>query len=290
MPRKTRTRAAATPLAAFTATVEPDVKNVRLDYTVPALGAHVRFTRTGPSGTPADVRNYAPAPAEPGAVVARDFEAPIGVPLTYVATTTNAAGVVIDTSTTTITVPSSGCSDTWLTDLARAANTMLVTVESLPALDHPVPTSVHEIITRRDPIVSSDIAHTPEFELRVLTDTLADRDRCKATLGNGVPVLLRTDSVDGIGNLYLSVLGFVEERVATDGRLAARRFVVAGRQVNRPDPLLFAPVGVAVYQHVRDTFATYDALRSGRVSYDAVLYDWTGVTASDIVPWPPRDV
>jgi hypothetical protein len=275
---------------ALTATVEPEVKDVRLDYTAPALTVSVTITRTGPSGTPATVRNWQDEPTVAGAVIARDFEAPIGVPLTYTATAKNVAGAVIDTQTATITVPSAGCSDTWLNDLARVANSMLVAIESLPDLDHPVPSSVHEIITRRSPIVTSDIAHTPAFELSVLTQSLDDRDQCRAILGNGVPVLLRTPPEDGIGNLYFSVLGFHEQRIVPAGTVPDRRFVISGRQVQRPDPGLYAPIGVATYAHVKATFATYTALKAGRVNYDAVLYDWAGSAPSDIVPWPPDDV
>src|SRR5262245_23082322 len=186
---------------ALTAITEAQVKDVRLDYTAPANTATVTISRSGPSNTVADVRGWDANPAVPGAIIARDFEAPIGVALRYTAQAMNAAGTVIDTQTVTITVASEGCSDTWLTDLARAGNTIRLPIESLPELEFPVPNSVHEIITRRAPIVTSDIAHTPAFELSVLTDTLDRRDQCKAILGNGVPVLLRTAPEDGIGNL-----------------------------------------------------------------------------------------
>jgi hypothetical protein len=275
---------------ALTATVEPDVKSVRLDYTAPALTVSVTITRTGPSGTPATVRNWQAAPAAAGPVIARDFEAPIGVPLTYTAQAFNVSGAVIDTATATVTVPSAGCSDTWLNDLARVANSLQVGIESLPQLDHPVPNSVHEIITRRAPIVTSDIAHTPSFELSVLTVSLDERDQARSILGNGVPVLLRTPPEDGIGNLYFSVLGFTEQRIVAAGTVPDRRFVISGRQVQRPDPKLYAPIGVATYAHVKATFATYTALKAGRANYDAVLYDWGGSAPSDIVPWPPDDV
>jgi hypothetical protein len=275
---------------ALTLTVEPEVRSVRIDYTAPASAASATITRTGPSGTPADVRGWENTPVVPGAVIARDFEAPIGVPLTYTATAYNASGAAIGTQTGTITIASQGCSDTWLNDLARAANTMRIPIESLPALEYPVPTTVHEIITRRSPIVTSDIAHLAAFELSFLTGTLDERDQARAILGNGVPVLLRTPPEDGIGNLYFSVLGYTEQRIVTLGTIPDRRFVVQGRQIDRPDPALYKQLGVATYQHVKDTFATYTALRDGRASYDAVLYDWSGSAPSDIVPWPPVDV
>jgi len=276
---------------ALTATVEPQVKNVRLDYTAPGTAAAVSFSRTGPSGTPAVVRGFDDFAVTGGAgVIARDFEAPIGVPLTYTAQARNAGGAVIGTQTTTITIPSDGCDDIWLTDLARATNTIRVMIESLPALEYPVPVTAHEVITRRDPIVASDIAHTPSFELSLLTVSDAQRHQARGALGNGVPVLLRTPPEDGIGNLYFAVLAFQEQRIVAAGTVTDRRFVVSARQVTRPDPELYRPLGVATYQHVKDTFATYADLRAQRVNYDAVLYDWADAEPIDVIPWPPSDV
>ncbi|MBO0743675.1 MAG: hypothetical protein J2P43_01555, partial [Candidatus Dormibacteraeota bacterium] len=266
----------------MTADVEPTVRDVRLTYVVAAGGATVSFTRIGPSGVTSAIRGWVNRPATPNTTVApRDFEAPIGVPITYTAQTLDASGAVIDTETVTITIPSQGCGDTWLNDLARTQNTMRVLIETLPELDYPVPNSVHEIITRRAPIVSSDIAHTPQFELSFITDTLDQRDRARATLGNGVPVLLRTPPEDGIGNLYLAVLGFKEQRMVTRGVEDDRRFVVTGRQVERPDPILYVPGAPTTYDEVKARFATYQDLKDQRVNYDAVLYDWTGEQPSD---------
>lgn len=270
--------------------VQPDVKAVVATFTLTVPpAATVTISRTGPSGTPATVRGYAGAPALAGAQTARDFEAPIGVPLTYTLTSRNASGAVVDTFTASITVPGGTC-DMWINDLARVGNTMQVVVEQLAELEYRVPASVHEIIARRDPIVTSDVAHTPAFELSFLTDTLDERDRARALLGNGVPVLLRTPPEDGIGNLYFAVLGYTEQRFLTPGEAPERRFVVDGRQVSRPDPDLYAPIGIATYQHVKATFATYAVLKAERPNYDAVLYDWSGNAPSDVIPWPPEDV
>jgi hypothetical protein len=123
------------------------------------------------------------------------------------------------------------------------SNTQRVVLEAFPELDFPVPASVHDVIGRRAPITSSDIAHTPSFDFSFLTESLDDRDRARAALGNGVPVLLRTPPEDGIGNLYLSVLAYKEQRIVGLATTADRRFVVTGRQVDRPDPELYRPVG-----------------------------------------------
>ena len=265
---------------ALTLTVEPDVKDVRIDLDVAAAGT-LTLTRTGPSGTPAAVRGYAATAVTAGHLIIRDFEAPIGVPLTYTASTGGTAS---------ITIPSGGCSDTWLTDLVRAGNTQKVVLENLAQLEYDVPSTTHWIIGRRAPIISGDVAHTPAFELNFLTATDEDREQARACLGNGVPVLLRTPPEDGIGNLYFAVDQFVEQRIVQQATQPARRFVVTATQVERPDPALWAPLGPSTYAHVKATFATYALLKAGRTNYDAVLYDWTGSGPSDIVPWPPDDV
>jgi len=275
----------------FTAAVEPGYQNVALTYDTPVSAGAVTFSRTGPSGVAATVRGWAAAPVSPNLrVVARDYEAPIGVPLTYTVVCVDGNGAQLDEQTTAITIPSAGCSDTWLNDLARVGNTIKVTLEQVPELDYQVPTSVHEVITRRSPIVTSDVAHTPALEVSVLTDSDDQRHRARALLGNGVPVLLRTPPEDGIGNMYLSVLEFKEQRIVTSGTVPDRRFVISGRQVARPDPDLYAPLSAVLYENVRAGYSTYQELRADRATYDALLYGWTGLEPSDIVPWPPDDV
>ena len=274
----------------FAVGVEPAYQNVRLDYIVPAGGARLTFTRTGPSGTAAVVRGWAAAPVAEGEVVARDYEAPIGVPLTYVALCEDLAGADVETLTATVTIASGGCSDTWLNDLARVGNTLRVVLEQIPELEYETPTTVHEVITRRTPIVTSDIAHTAELEVSFLTESDDERDRARAMLGNGIPVLLRTPPENGVGNMYLAVLGFSEQRIVQLATVVDRRFVVDARHVARPDPTLFVPLAAVIYEDVRAAYASYLDVRTERASYDALLYSYAGAEASDIVPWPPDDV
>src|SRR5215471_5099790 len=258
---------------AFTASVESAYQNVVLNYDTPNQAGTVTFSRTGPSGVAATVRGWSSATGSPAVQIhARDWEAPIGVPLTYTVTYLDPAGNTVDTQTATITIPSGGCSDTWLNDLARVGNTINVVIEQIPELDYQVPNSVHEVITRRSPIVTSDIAHTPSLEVSVLTDSDDQRGRARALLGNGVPILLRTPPEDGVGNMYLSVLEFKEQRIVTLGTVADRRFVITARQVARPDPDLYSPLAAVLYQDIRAGFATYQQLRAQRATYDAVLY------------------
>jgi len=276
----------------LTAEIETAVDAVRLTVTVPAGHDTLSLARVGPSGTVAYVRGYQQATVTAGAtLVIRDFEAPIGVPLTYTVTTWNAATPgTTDTGTVTVTIPDGGCDDTWLTDLARPTNTQRIVIERLDELAYTVPAGVHDILGRRTPIVSSDIANTPTFELNFLTASDDERENARATLGNGVPVLLRTPPANGIGSLYFAVTGFREQRIVNRARVQDRRFVVAAVQVERPDTSLYLPIPPATYATVKASFATYAALLVARPTYDALLYDYSGDEPGDVVPWPPVDV
>jgi hypothetical protein len=277
---------------ALTLTVEAGLQSVLVSVPVPAGHNRLAVYRTGPSGVRAYVRAYAEATVTPSStVLVRDFEAPLNVPLVYTADTWAAAtpGTVTH-QTGTVTVPAPDCDDTWLTDLARGNNTQQIVIEALDELAYEIPTGAHRVLGRRSPIVTSGPAWTPSFELAFLTDTDDARERARATLGNGIPVLLRTPPENGIGSLYLSVINWSEQRIVKAARVQDRRFLVSCIQVDRPDPDLFTPVAPVTYTTVKAGFATYAELKAERASYDAVLYDYATSQPADVVPWPPDDV
>jgi len=220
-----------------------------------------------------------------------DYEAPIGVPLTYYAQSGNGAGEISATPTSgTIEVPSAGCSDTWLTNLAMPANTVRLPIEYQEQLVYAIPTAVHKVIGRRAPIVASDLAPTPAFEVAVLTETDLEREQARATLGDGISVLLRTPPELDIGNLFFAVLSWAEQRIVRDGTVSDRRFAVQGQEVERPDPKLYVPSTlIASYQDVRDENADYEEVRALHETYESLLITYGAGPGATVEPWPPRD-
>jgi hypothetical protein len=82
----------------------------------------------------------------------------------------------------------------------------------------------------------------------------------------------------------------VEERFLTLGDAPQRRFKVSVIQVERPDPAIFVPTAPMTYAAVKATYATYAALKAAVGTYDQLLYTFTGVDASPVIPWLPDDV
>jgi hypothetical protein len=150
---------------------------------------------------------------------------------------------------------------------------------------------VHWVLNRRSPIIAGDLAHTPSFELTFVVADEDGRDRARASLGNGVPVLLRTPPEQGVGNLYFAVPSWHEQRVSRLSLHADRRFVVSAVQVERPDPALYVPIPPNTYARLLEQHDDYAAVADAYATYDALLYDYdAAVGPIDVQPWPPRDV
>jgi len=257
-----------------------------------AAATAVTFTleRTSPSGATVAVRGAVDADLEGDPTLVRDWEVPFGVPLTYRATFYNASGAVVGTgASATFTLDYTGC-PAWLVDMARPTNSLAITIESFTPLDFEVGAGVIRVLDRRAPVLVTLPAWTPDAELVVLTDTLAQRDQVRSLLGSGYPFLLRTVPEQGVGNMYLGVTDFKEERILTLGTRPQRRFAIEVVQVERPNAAVFAPVPPTTYSQVAAIFANYADLLAQVGTYDALAY-WTfDGAASGTLPWLPSDV
>jgi hypothetical protein len=173
----------------------------------------------------------------------------------------------------------------------RPLNSQPVVVESLAELAYDLASGVHRVLQRRTPVVTSDMAWTPTGELVFVTLDEASRERARDTFGTSLPVLLRTLPEQGVGNLYLSLTGWREQRVSRVATHPERRFVCSVVQVERPDPRLFAPLGALTYADVLSSWASYAAVKAANASYDALLWNYAESSGQSLaVPWPPADV
>jgi hypothetical protein len=271
----------------------PSVDAVKVSLDIPSGVTRLWVWRVSPSGATEFVRGAVDllvGGTSPGASLdLYDFEAPLGVELDYYARSGNDAGETSSPdSTATITIPTTPIDDPWLVDIAQPGNTQRIVVGGIPELLYAVRTGVHDVIGRRAPIVTSDFASTPAFELTFVTYDDAARERARQALGNGIPVLLRTPVEQGVGSMFLVTLEWAEQRVSRLALHAERRFRVSARQVDRPDAKLFVPTTlVQTYAGVRSEFDDYADVDARNASYEALLVTYGG--ASSAAPWPKDD-
>lgn len=263
---------------------------VRATLTIPAGVTRVWLRRRSPSGVEEFVRGVVDLAVTPSTVLeVYDYEAPIGVALEYHASSANASGETSAVDTiATITVPAADADDPWLVNIGQPTNTQQVVVEALAELEYGVLAGVHHVIGRRAPIVTSDVAPTPAFELVFVTESDVARDRARATLGDGMPVLLRTPPAQGVGSSYFAVLSWTEQRASRLALHTDRRFRVRAQEVDRPDAKLFVPTTlIASYSTVLADYADYGDLKARAETYSAMLFTYGG--PGTVEPWPPED-
>jgi hypothetical protein len=274
---------------ALAATLEEERLAARLSVTgIPAGTDTLTIERRSPSGHVAGVRGAVDATVTGTTYLIRDYELPFDLAVTYTVTCYDGS-TVVGTASAIFSISYGKC-EAWLTDLARPTNSLPVTIESINELASTVPSGVHRVLDRRAPVVTALIAWTPATQLVFLTDTLDERDQVRALLGSGYPFLLRTTPEQGIGNAYLALTEFVEERFLTLGERPERRFRVASVIVERPDPAIYVPLAPNTYDRVKATYATYAALKAAVATYDDLAYTYPVGVASPIVPWLPDDV
>ena len=257
---------------------------------LPAGTTTLTIERTSPSGAVAGVRGaVGVATGGASSFTAHDYELPLDTTVSYKVTAYNASGASLGTASAIFSIVYGLC-EAWLVDIARPTNSLQLVIESMVELDFGLPSGIHRVLDRRAPVVTALPAWTPSSELVVLTETLQERDQLRALLGSGYPFLLRTEPEQGIGNMYLALSEFVEERFLTPGVASERRFRISVVQVERPDPQVYVPVAPNTYANVKASFATYAALKAGVASYGDLAYIYPPGTTSPIIPWLPDDV
>jgi hypothetical protein len=256
---------------------------------VPAAASTYTIQRAAPSGNTAGVRGHVGATAT-ATIIAHDYEAPLNVELVYTATAYDGTGTVVETiAAAPFQILWTQC-ESWLVDIARPTNSIVLVFESMVALSFDFAVGVHRVLNRRAPVLTTLPAWTPGAELVVLTDTLGERDQVRALLGNGYPILLRAPEL-GIGNMYCGITAFIEERFLTLGARPERRFRIQVAQVERPNPGFYVPLPPNTYANVEATYATYADLEAAVGTYDELAYTWPpDLEASPIEPWPPDDI
>jgi hypothetical protein len=274
----------------LTVTLEPARQAARLEVDgLPAPTDTFTITRTAPSGNVAAVRGAVGVPVTGPTMIVRDYELPFDLPVVYAVTVYDGADVVAEASAT-FEIVWDGC-EAWLVDLAHPTNSLPLVVESIKELDFGIAAGVHRVLNRRAPVLTTLPAWTPSTELIVLTDTLTERDQVRALYGSGYPFLLRTSPELGVGNLYLGLTEFVEERFLSPGAAPERRFRAACVQVERPDPALYVPLAPNTYANVAALYASYADLLAAVGTYDQLAYTFPdNPDYEPLPPWLPDDV
>ena len=255
-------------MATVVATVNTAQAKVDLDITFAPTVTHITVGRRDPSGYTQLIRYGDEVALTAGAVRIDDHEAPLDVPVTYIATQALPVGSEFGESAEVV-VPSNGVG--WLKDPGYpSTNLRLDVITSIEELARPSRAGVFNILDRANPVVITAKRQGVVGELVCHTMTDADRKSMTAILSRGTVLLLQTPYAYGFGSAYVHIGDATETRVGL-AMEPSRRWTLPFVETDRPEGLAVQPITDRTWGAVNQTHASWAALAGTGKSFRELL-------------------
>ncbi|BDM70606.1 hypothetical protein HEK616_40930 [Streptomyces nigrescens] len=242
---------------------------------------HWGLWRVTPDGVQTPLRGWTGDTSDIATVSDRssitDYEAPLGVELTYVLETWNAArGDGWYYRTPPITLPTRDDSGVIIKDPVLPARTTVAIADTLPDWQRSARQGNFAIRGRARPIVISDVRTSRTGTLVVTTETTEEATALWWTLETGNTLLLQWPADWGLTDMYVQVGDVTESRISTYAGHSDRSWSIALTEVDRP---IGGLVGSATrtWQDVKAGATTFRDLLSTSTTWLDVL---TGIRGS----------
>ena len=253
----------------------PDVEHARVTLTQRELtaGQLISVWRSGPDGVRHLVRGadglLDQVPITSDILIVEDYEAPLGVPLTYWIETYNATTGALTQRRQTDggTLAVSDRSLMWIKDPGQPQRNLTVQAVTAPDWTRPARQTEHQVRGRKLPVVLSDVRDGLVGEMRVRTRSDEERRALHFALDPDHVMLLQWAPGLGLDDMYVRVGEPVEARVQEYGGDPTRVWTLPVRQVDQPT------VGVAgtAGWTVRDVVTEYTTVQDVITAYATVL-------------------
>lgn len=244
-------------------------------------GDSVTVTRKHPSGRVVTVRGMDKAPLSGGVFLGYDYEAPIGLPVDYVATAyTDPDTVLAISAPSTVTWTTE---NDWLKDPLEPARNIEVLVSDMSEYAYDTPTGIHTVLGRPDPVTIGEVRRAATGTLTLTTLTREDRDRLHYITASGHVLLFQSSQESGVGSMYIALTGVTETRVANLRPSPERQWAIGYQEVSAPvgDPASFLTWADVVAQ-----YATWQAVAdAGYSTWLEFIESLDTVAAPPILNW-----
>lgn len=262
--------------------ITPVTEQGRVQITVTGVGDLITVTRQHPSGRIMAVRGMNLQPLSGGVFLGWDYEAPIGVQVTYLASLYAAADTVNPLAVSNAAVLTYTSAYSWLKDPFEPIRNMAVTIGDMSQYTYDSRTGVHQVMGRPAPITVGEVRSASADTVTILTSTQNDRDRFHYITASGHPLLLQSTQQSGIGNMYIAVLRVTETRLVKTGSRTERAWAVDYQEVDMPA----GDAGAFVtYQDLLNQYNTYQDVDNVFDSYFNLFENLDSSVSAPIITW-----
>lgn len=197
-----------------------------------------------------------------------DYEAPIGVLITYRFQEYNSIGNGAGAgSTTAVTLTLPDISDCWIKDPLQPQRNLLLQAATAPDWTRPIEQTEHRIRGRRNSVILSDVRGGLTGTLQVWTMTDDERAALHYALDTGNVLLIQFSPGLGLEDAYFAVGEVAEPRLIAYGGEPRRRWSLPLTQVDAP---IGGVAGTAGWT-VQDVATTYTTVQQVFDAYATVL-------------------
>ncbi len=218
--------------------------------------------RTTADGTQTPVRGYGgdqTSVTTTGDVnVVEDYEAPLGVPVTYYvkAWTAPTGTDWIAYTSAALTIAHPNALGVVLKDPALPSRNLVAVVTSVPTWQRAARQGSHVVRGRARPVILTDVRSSRTGSLVLSTQTDAERDAMWWLLESGHTLLAQWPATWGMGDVYVQVGDVSEGRPSDYAPQSDREWTLALTEVDRPIGGLVGSAG-RTWQTVKDGYATW---------------------------------
>lgn len=240
------------------------------------VGELATVWRVGPGGQRTLVRGVdgllqgTPVPSD--LWVIEDYEAPLGVPVSYYASYAAADGSPAGFNTTAQAVIDPGDRNwAWLKDPGNPQRNARVMVRQAPDWSRPIQQAEHRVRGRRNSVIFSDVRGGLEGELAVWTRSDDERDQLHWLLDSGNALLWQAAPGMGVVDRYVSVGAVTEARVGGTATDPWREWTLPLREVDIPVTVGVNGSAGRTWQDVLVEFATWGDVLAAYETWEDVF-------------------
>lgn len=207
-------------------------------------------------------------------MILEDYEAPLGVPVSYYVETHDSAGALTGTRTSAaVTIDPGDSNWCWLKDPGNPQRNLRAMVASPPEWSRPIDQAVYRVRGRRNAVVHSDVRGGLEGDLTVYTASDAEAEALHWLLDPGHTLLWQVGpSVhEQSANLYVNVAEAGLPRVTPKAFEAGRLWALSLTQADMPTSVAVSGTAGRSWRDVLAEHATWGEVRDRYASWEDVL-------------------
>ncbi|WP_275558480.1 hypothetical protein [Streptomyces sp. 5-6(2022)] len=255
-----------------------DTASITLTLRELTLGQLITIYRVLPDGSRTLVRGpsglYFQVPITSGEIIVEDYEAPLGVPVSYyIEALTPGSQTPGYQGTDTVTLDPGDRNECWLKDPGQPQRNMRVLVAKAPDWQRNIEQAEMRVRGRRNSVILSDVRGGLEGDLTIWTRSDDERDALHWLLDSGNVLLWQSVPGMGVSDMYVAVGQINEARVTGYAPEPWRAWTLPLRQVDMPTTTGVAGSAGRTWQDVLTQFATWQDVLDAYATWEDVLFD-----------------